>query len=83
MTEKYHIKLSGWNDGIKTIKLMKLIMKMTDMKLKNSKKIVDDILDGIEKTVEFRNKIEARHFMEISKQLGVRFVELVVVARHS
>jgi len=57
---------------VKTVSLIELIRRSTDMSLKNSKRVVEDLLDGKAHTFSFTESDEATAFREAVTDLGVQ-----------
>jgi hypothetical protein len=74
--KQQYIHIKGWEEGIKTIALAKLIYATTTLNFAESKKVVDDILDGIERKILLKDGEDAFKFISSVKELGVQTAEL-------
>mgnify|MGYP001162059968 CR=1 FL=1 len=68
----YEVRLTGWKRGVRTVSLIELIRRSTDMSLKNSKRVVEDLLAGKAHTFSFTQSDEATIFREALADLGVQ-----------
>lgn len=70
------LELTGWRECVKTIQLATHIRDSTDRNFSNSKRVVDDLLDGVSTAFEFPDRKQAIDFAEECRRLGVEVSRL-------
>lgn len=65
------IILKGWEEGFEKLTLTKLQISLLKMGMKEAKKNVDDLLDGIQVFLEVENEKIANEFLNEILQIGV------------
>ncbi len=67
----HEVRLTGWKRGVRTVSLIELVRRSTRMSLKNSKRVVEDLLAGKAHTFSFTQNDEATAFRKAAADLGV------------
>jgi ribosomal protein L7/L12 len=69
-SERYLVVLAGWNVGLRTIDLMKLVRERTAMNLAEAKRAVERLVDGEQVAISFLTADEAERFLEDAAETG-------------
>jgi len=69
-SERCIVVLAGWNVGLRTIDLMKLVRERTSLNLAEAKAAVERVVDGEQVPLTFATAAEAQRFLEDAAELG-------------
>jgi len=69
-SERHVVVLAGWNVGLRTIDLMKLVRERTSLNLAEAKAAVERVVDGARVALAFATAEEAQRFLENAAELG-------------
>ena len=64
------LQLIGWRPGIKSVSLIRAMKEHATGSLTESKRLLEDLLDGKTVTLEFRTEEEKEKFRLLAEELG-------------
>ena len=70
MSDRHIVVLAGWNVGLRTIDLIKLVRGCTPLSLAEAKSAVERLVDGEQMALTFRTTEEAQRFVEDAVEAG-------------
>ena len=75
----FEIRFIGWREGLRKVKLIKLIRDDAHLPLDEALRIVDRILDDEPVSVRTASLEDAHHLAIESEKLGVEITEIILV----
>jgi hypothetical protein len=76
MNNFYKLKLNGWNQGIKTISLTKIIYENSDQKFSECKRIIDNILMDKEEAVIITKTNDIDQLIKSMYEFGIKEISI-------